>query len=408
MTTYSHSRLSTFRNCPLQFKFKYIDKVETEGFEGIEAFMGSRVHEALEKLYNDIKMCKKVTLEQVLDFFDKDWEKNWTDDIIIVKTEYTQENYKELGKNCIKKYWKRHYPFDTDKTLATEKMITVDLGAGNKLVGYIDRLVENGDGNYEIHDYKTSGSLPTQEQKDKDQQLALYQLALQEMWADVKSVKLVWHYLVFDKMIVSERTKEDLKKLKKEILGLIKEIETTTEFPPKKSALCDWCGYQNLCPLWKHIRETEDLEVNEFLNEPGVKLVNSYVKLTKKKKEFIGEIDKDLSKLEEALLEYSKKNKVEIVRGSDKKLKIKFYYKPKFPNKSDKRREELDDLIKNSGKWIEVSDLNTWTLGKITQNPDDFGWDKKLVDRIKKYQEIEERYRLSVSKFSEREKFNGD
>ena len=34
MTQYSHSRLSTFEQCNLKFKFKYVDKVEAE--EGIK------------------------------------------------------------------------------------------------------------------------------------------------------------------------------------------------------------------------------------------------------------------------------------------------------------------------------------------------------------------------------------
>jgi len=46
MPIYSHSRLATYENCPQQYKLRYIDKVELpEGAqEGIEAFLGSRVH----------------------------------------------------------------------------------------------------------------------------------------------------------------------------------------------------------------------------------------------------------------------------------------------------------------------------------------------------------------------------
>ena len=39
LTVYSHSRLSSFENCPAQFRYRYIDKVETET-EGVEAFVG--------------------------------------------------------------------------------------------------------------------------------------------------------------------------------------------------------------------------------------------------------------------------------------------------------------------------------------------------------------------------------
>ena len=49
---YSHSRISTFETCPLKFKLRYLDKIEP--LRGnIEAFMGSRVHDTLEKLYRD-------------------------------------------------------------------------------------------------------------------------------------------------------------------------------------------------------------------------------------------------------------------------------------------------------------------------------------------------------------------
>ncbi|WRQ72956.1 MAG: PD-(D/E)XK nuclease family protein [Methanosarcinales archaeon Met12] len=60
MTVYSHSRLSTYENCPLQYKHNHIDKIRLEPeITGIEAFMGIRVHEALEKLYRDLNVSKE-------------------------------------------------------------------------------------------------------------------------------------------------------------------------------------------------------------------------------------------------------------------------------------------------------------------------------------------------------------
>ena len=68
MTVYSHSRLSTFEQCPQKFKLHYIDKVETEIEESVEAFMGVRVHETLEKHYRDLQYQKKNSLEDLLAF----------------------------------------------------------------------------------------------------------------------------------------------------------------------------------------------------------------------------------------------------------------------------------------------------------------------------------------------------
>ena len=48
-TVYSHSRLSSFENCPRQFYYRYVERVPIET-ESVEAFVGKRVHEVLERL----------------------------------------------------------------------------------------------------------------------------------------------------------------------------------------------------------------------------------------------------------------------------------------------------------------------------------------------------------------------
>ena len=47
---YSHSRLACFENCPKQFHYRYVLKIPSES-ESIEAFLGKRVHEVLERLH---------------------------------------------------------------------------------------------------------------------------------------------------------------------------------------------------------------------------------------------------------------------------------------------------------------------------------------------------------------------
>ena len=69
MTLFSHSRLSTFEQCPLKYKLHYLDKMSPdEELEGIEAFLGSRFHETMQWLYLNKKMAKTLTLEKVLGY----------------------------------------------------------------------------------------------------------------------------------------------------------------------------------------------------------------------------------------------------------------------------------------------------------------------------------------------------
>lgn len=192
--------------------------------ETIEAFMGLRVHEALEKLYRDLQLSKANAVDELVSFYSESWQKYYSENIKIIREGYSPENYRETGEKCIREYYARYYPFNDGKTLGLEQMINIDI-EGYKLQGYIDRLSSNSYGAYEIHDYKTSQHLPAQMHFEKDRQLALYHIGVQDMFQDADHVNLVWHYLVYDKEIRSSRTPQELSKLKSGIVALIEKIE---------------------------------------------------------------------------------------------------------------------------------------------------------------------------------------
>ena len=193
MTVYSHSRLSCYEQCPQKFKLQYIDKVETEVEESVEAFLGSRVHETLEKLYRDHQHQKLDSLEDLLVFLRSEWQANWSDAIVIVNDEYTLENYLKMAEKYVSDYYKRYHPFDQGRTVALEEriLITIDTSGEYKLQGYIDRLSESKDGFYEIHDYKTNSRLPLAEYIRSDRQLTLYMIGVKNQYPDVQDRKSV-------------------------------------------------------------------------------------------------------------------------------------------------------------------------------------------------------------------------
>jgi putative RecB family exonuclease len=401
MPTYSHSQLSTYENCPHQYKLAYIDKIEVET-EGIEAFMGSRVHDALEKVYRDLKVTKLNTLEELLGFYRQDWEKNWNERIRIVRKDYSAEDYRRLGEKCITDYYKRYYPFDRGKTLGLEEYIIFPLEEEKdySIRGYIDRVTLVDSSVLEIHDYKTSNRLPTQEDIDSDRQLAFYQMGVSEKWQGVQEVKLIWHYLTFDTEIHSSRTPDELHQLRRTTLELIRRIETDRQFLPKEGPLCNWCDYQGFCPRRKHLIAVGSLPPNEYLNEEGVVLINQYVEMKERKRLFNEQIDVELAKMEEALYAYARKEELDAIFGSDHVAKIKIERKEKYPLKGDPNRKTLDEMIKKAGKWMEVSDLNPWMLARIM---DRRGWPPSLVNKVKEFATVEESQSITVSKLKERE-----
>jgi putative RecB family exonuclease len=381
----------------MRYKLQYIDKVEVEERESVEAFLGSKVHETLEKLYRDVRMMKLPTLEEVISHFDTLWDEDWHDGIKIVKKDYKAENYKEVGHRCIKDYYEQHHPFDASRTISLENLIFFPLDEEKDywLRGVIDRLAVAQDGTYEIHDYKTSSRLPSQKSVDKDRQLALYHIAVQGMWPDVKDIELVWHYLAFGKEMRSRRTPEELEDLKREVMSLIGKIEKDPEFRPKESALCDWCVYPEHCPAKKHTVLTENLAANEYLKEPGVKLVSKFADLDKQRRE----VESEIARVKEALIHYAKKNNVQAVKGSGHRVIVRFYRGLSFPGRDDPARQELEELVKELGLWEKVAVLSPVSLAKLVESG---ALDSDIAERIGRMGKEEERPWVKLSKFGRR------
>jgi len=397
MPTYSHSRLSTYENCPYQFKLTYIDRIKRER-EGIEAFLGNRVHETLKKCYDDIRRTKLDTIDELFSYYENLWQKNWHDDIVINRQDLTAEHYRNLGRKMLETYYQRYAPFSVDVTIGTELMLNFALNEKKKyrLTGLVDRLARAPDGIIWIHDYKTSAYLPSQEEADRERQLALYQIGVSKRWPVIRDIRLVWHYLAFDCELISQRSEESLAKLVSNITDLIDRIESDIEFKPKESGLCDWCEYPDLCPQRKHQFIVESLPPNQYLNEPGVVLVNKFAELKQK----AGEIDQELEEVREALINYAQRENVTVVTGSNHKIRVRSDMKLKFPGKNDAERNALDKIIIQAGKWNEVSQLDTNAIIHVIEHE---SWDKSLIDQIMQYGKLEETTSVSLSKLKEGE-----
>ncbi|MFP4081943.1 MAG: RecB family exonuclease [Candidatus Aminicenantes bacterium] len=397
MPAYSITRIRDYQTCLLKYKFAYIDRVKVEAEDTIETFLGSRVHEALEKLYRDKRFEKLMSLEELLRYYNQLWSEEWKDSVIVVRKEYTPQNYQKMGERYLTDYYKRHKPFDRGKIIALETQDQLPLDEEGRYLFHIriDRLMDMGNGVYEVHDYKTSSMLPKQEELDQDKQLAMYSLWVRTHFKDFQKVRLVWHYLAFDKELDSFRTPQQLEDLRKEVLAQIERIEATEEFTPHVSQRCDWCLYKSICPMWKHGAELAAKPENEYLGDPGLKLVDEYVRIKGELDEHKREMEEKLEKLKQALIAFCQKKGVKVVFGSENKISVSEYESLKFPGKNTKQREELIRVLKDMGKLDQVSDLDIYTLARIIK---DKKWDQRELDILRKFGKSERSYRFSIKK----------
>lgn len=398
MPIYSHSRLGSYKNCPLSYKYHYIDRIRKDG-ESVEAFLGRRYHETMEKLYAELKF-KVIPLEELVAHYNDIWDKNWNEDVLIIRKDRVEQDYKTIGLKAIEDYYKRYHPFDGGRVHGIEREVIISLDSEDKyrVRCIIDLLIEKSDGHYEIHDYKTSGRLPEQSNLDQDRQLALYEIAIRNAWPDIKTVELVWHYVVFDKEMRSIRTSDQLEELRNDTIALIDTVEAANEYPPNESALCRWCDYQDICPLFAHKYKTDSLPANEYLKEDGVTLVNKYASLDAKRKEHNAEIkvlESEQDKIKEAVLAMAEKDNIERLYGSDKMLTLKDDFKLNYPKNNDDKREIFAKHLNEMGLWGSVTDLSPHALKRVAK---DQGWNKKVPDELNEFVSIEPLKKITLSK----------
>ena len=113
---FSYSKVNTFTSCPQKYKIQYIDKVFTD-YQSVESFMGVVVHKVLYDISQ--KVFGTVSLDRILNHYDKIWAQSWHSNIVSVLPKPTKsinnesqykkkiiEKYFMIGKECVIRYLK--------------------------------------------------------------------------------------------------------------------------------------------------------------------------------------------------------------------------------------------------------------------------------------------------------------
>ena len=255
---WSHSRIQLFNTCPAQYHFKYIAQ-EKQTFTGIEAFMGICVHSALEFLYKGIVQEKIHPVEDVLKVYQSEWTSRWNAaeekgmPVKVIRHGISVNTYKNKGEVFLRDYYLAFYPFNQSKTIATEEKFIFRLLDKWEFIAFLDRIGTTGDGHYEIHDYKTGAKPMSANAALKDQQMDVYLLALSKdiRFEDLKDVKCYWYFLATGKGLVLKKHGGKVEAIEQDLAHKIEIIESAKDFPTKRSPLCSWCGWRELCPAFR-------------------------------------------------------------------------------------------------------------------------------------------------------------
>lgn len=308
MTKYSITQLNCYRDCPYKYKLKFIDHIE-EPFHNTDAtFLGSMCHEALEALYKARMNGKTLSEDELLDYYNANWQANYAKKKVMhVDENYSEDYFRLQGEGMLSRYYKDIFLNDNMTVLGVETNDELLLPDGNSYYVRIDKLAYK-DGIYYVCDYKTDKKPKSQSVADEDEQLAMYAVWVRQKYPNAKDVKLIWHMLRFDgeqATVTSIRTPEQLDVLEREITTLIKEIESAKEFPLGKNPSCDYCTFKSLCPKFAPHKV--------LTIEDGVKLVDELIE----KNAEIKRLEHRIDTIKSELVELSKTDGYEIIAGTD-------------------------------------------------------------------------------------------
>ncbi|MDD5760608.1 MAG: PD-(D/E)XK nuclease family protein [Candidatus Pacebacteria bacterium] len=384
----SYSSLENFKQCPLKYKFSQIDKIKEP--KSKEAVFGTYIHKVLKWFYQ--KDPCFPTLDVLLDYYKDHWLKKsegfeW-------ENPDEENSYFKEGLRILEGYYKENMPQKTSVLdLETKFEVTLDENPEKQdgkhiLTGVIDRIDKLPDGTIEIIDYKTGKRVASQKDVDSNDQLSLYAIGLKNRWPRIKTENLFLslYFLKFNEKIKTQRTEQDLEKSKEKIIKLVHQIEKSS-FEPRPSALCGWCGYRNICPVWKHLykKETEN-----NINEIDIKnKIDEYFELKEKKEK----LEEELKNLESLIDVYCQQKGLKRVFGENGYFSRTTYSKVSYNIKKVKA------VLEPLNKWEEILGIDSKKLNKVLKEIP-----QELRDKIKEAEKVEKEYKyLSANNKSKKE-----
>ncbi len=250
----SWSAISTFRTCPLKYRFRYLDGLPDESVSSALVF-GTGIHTAVEQHYQAILSGDpKPDLDALLFAYRSAWLPHDPDAIQFGSSE-TRASLDALAGKMLTAFLSSPAASVQGRVLGVEEEIRGMLVEGvPDLYGRVDLLTEDSD-SLVITDIKTSRGKWSQEQvEDSGEQLLLYSHLASEI---SPGKRIATRFLVLTKAkepVVEEHVREVNPAVVKRTLVAVERvwraIQAGVFYPAPSTMNCSSCGYRAACRAW--------------------------------------------------------------------------------------------------------------------------------------------------------------
>lgn len=248
----SPSRATDFKQCPLLYRFRAIDRLPEA--TSAAQLRGSVVHAALEQLYALPAGLRSPDTARSL------VQRAW-DQMVAAEPELAGEldpgqptQLLEDARALVSGYYRLEDPTRFDPQCC-EQRVEVELADGTLLRGYIDRIDVAATGELRVVDYKTGKAPPAARALAEFKamfQMKFYAVALFRS-RGVPPTRLRLIYLADGQLLDYSPDRDELLRFEKTLMAIWRAIQSageTGDFRPNPSRLCDWCPHQQRCPAF--------------------------------------------------------------------------------------------------------------------------------------------------------------
>lgn len=246
--TMSPSKVATFTQCALRFRYSAIDKLPELPSEA--ATKGTLVHAALERLFalEPDQRTPETATECLADAVA--WIRHEDDFTGLGLGTDAETAFFTDAAALVDNYFTMEDP-TAIRPIGIELMVEVPRN-GYALRGIIDRLEVDEAGELVVSDYKTGRAPPERFAQRRMDGVKLYATMCAELLGR-RPAKVRLLYLRDATIVEATPTQSELSSMDRRVDAIWHAVErscATDDFRPKPSRLCDWCSFKAHCPAF--------------------------------------------------------------------------------------------------------------------------------------------------------------
>lgn len=248
----SPSRANDFRQCPLLYRFRAIDRLPEPS--STAQVRGTVVHGALERLY--ALPARDRDPRTAASLVDAAWERTIADhpELLADIAPDLRPRLLDEARALLTRYYRLEDPTRFEPE-SCEQRVEVELADGTPLRGFVDRIDVAPTGEIRVVDYKTGKAPPAARDLAEAKamfQMKFYAVALMRL-RDVLPSRLRLLYLADGQVLDYTPELDELLRFEKTLMAMWRAIQSagaTGDFRPNKSRMCDWCTHHEHCPVF--------------------------------------------------------------------------------------------------------------------------------------------------------------